>query len=652
MLAQRNTVLALLALLASLTLTVAWTNKNLQNWDKGWSHNIFGEPLDAKTACDGEPCTRYTLTKPVVPPINRSAKLCKASAIDEQAFMCNHVPENTTLVSNQEFENLFPTSGGGPKLPQAPQTNRTRQKRSRWTLDTGSGSFEMHVWKKTSYTYSIAAASGLSGRIAGMAAAIDAALRLWVDSCGSENESGYNDPFFDDWKYVPSASTASIWFYIAPDTVCNQPAALACAFFPHEYPARRTTVMINNALLSVKNMNGAILTMAHEIGHVLGLVHEERNDNRNIWVASDFDYESIMKPNFSRLKGITGSDCLAMQYYDKGFPQPTSCKVHPTKGKTCTKATVQTVTPKSNRLGSSQSYWEPKDGGHDELLKDTDDGTCLGGDISQYVIVTPIEKKSSAWKLGWFTLGLSLSQCTAVRAPSDPDFFYAMQSDGNFVGYNSKTGKAVSSTGSAGLGTKGDYNILFQEDGNFVIYDVMGKATWSSGTFFGADNTFRLYSAFWLFNDGHFFIQDSASITMWGTGTYYVYEKVSIELKGTGYCLDAGGSASGTGTMLYKCNGGANQKWTISTDGRIQNSQSELCLDNSAYGTNPGNPIIVYTCGDGSVNQKWQFLGDGTIANHAVHMCVDDSNNARFDGNKIQMWGCNAGVAQQWVVKP
>jgi hypothetical protein len=50
-----------------------------------------------------------------------------------------------------------------------------------------------------------------------------------------------------------------------------------------------------------------------------------------------------------------------------------------------------------------------------------------------------------------------------------------MQSDGNFVSYNSKTRQAVWSTGSQGLGTKGDYNMYFQDDGNLVIYDINGK---------------------------------------------------------------------------------------------------------------------------------------------------------------------------------
>ncbi|KAF9404931.1 hypothetical protein BGZ94_003872, partial [Podila epigama] len=643
MLVQRNTILALLALMSSATLTLAWTNKNLLNWDKGWSQNIFGEPLDPKTACDGKPCTKFALTKPVVPRMNnRNSKFCKASATDDDAFTCNHVPNNATLVSNEEFKKLFPISTGGPKLPQrprlpqGPQTNQTLQKRSRWTLiETPQDplDLELYVWKRnTEYTYSIAAASGLSGRIAGTADAIDAALNLWTESCGGGNDSGYNNPFFDNWRYVPSASKADIWFYIAPDKVCDQPAALACAFFPYQYPNKRTTVLIDNAKLSRKNRNGAILTMAHEIGHVLGLAHEAKNDHRKVWLASNYDSESIMKPNFADLRDITVSDCLAMDYYAKGFPEATSCRMTKAKGKVCTKVALKTVSPRANKVNSGEDYHEPKHGGRDELLKDSDDGTCLGNNPSQYVMVHPPENSQS--KHGWVGLGFTLSQCTAIRLTSDPNYFYAMQSDGNFVGYNSKTGKAFSSTGSNGLGTHGNYNILFQEDGNLVIYDKKGNPTWSSGTNFGADNTFRLDPAFWAFHDGHFSIQDSATHTLWGTGTYYVYDNVSIQLKGSPYCLDAGGSAPGTGVILYRCNGGANQKWDILSNGMIQNKQS----NNSAFGTSNGNSVIVYNCQDGFTNQKWYFRSDDTIINYAANMCIDNSYNARNDGNKIHMW--------------
>ncbi|KAF9119108.1 hypothetical protein BG015_006425, partial [Linnemannia schmuckeri] len=67
MIPQSSTVFALLALLASATLIAAWTDEDQQKWDNGWDVNIFGEPLDPKTACYGEPCVKYNWTIPEAP---------------------------------------------------------------------------------------------------------------------------------------------------------------------------------------------------------------------------------------------------------------------------------------------------------------------------------------------------------------------------------------------------------------------------------------------------------------------------------------------------------------------------------------------------------------------------------------------------------
>ncbi|KAF9995632.1 hypothetical protein BGZ80_007461, partial [Entomortierella chlamydospora] len=41
-----------------------WSHKLLQDWDNGWDVNFEGEPIDPNTACGGEPCIRFPLTKP------------------------------------------------------------------------------------------------------------------------------------------------------------------------------------------------------------------------------------------------------------------------------------------------------------------------------------------------------------------------------------------------------------------------------------------------------------------------------------------------------------------------------------------------------------------------------------------------------------
>ena len=96
--------------------------------------------------------------------------------------------------------------------------------------------------------------------------------------------------------------------------------------------------MINNALLGDKLKNGAIVTMAHEIGHVIDLAHEigafangaKGNEvSRKLRAASEYDASSIMRTPLSLIKGsISTSDCLAMDYYAKGSPKPIPCIKH------------------------------------------------------------------------------------------------------------------------------------------------------------------------------------------------------------------------------------------------------------------------------------------------------------------------------------
>ncbi|KAF8925575.1 hypothetical protein BGZ47_003176 [Haplosporangium gracile] len=80
--------------------------------------------------------------------------------------------------------------------------------------------------------------------------------------------------------------------------------------------------------------------------------------------------------------------------------------------------------------------------GRDELLEDVADYTCLGSDMSKYILNEPYTQD----KRGFFQLGVALTQCLGVRVPSDPNDIYVLQSDGNFVSYNTKTGNAVAST--------------------------------------------------------------------------------------------------------------------------------------------------------------------------------------------------------------
>lgn len=64
---------------------------------------------------------------------------------------------------------------------------------------------------------------------------------------------------------------------------------------------------------------------------------------------------------------------------------------------------------------------------------------------------------------------------------ADGRYTLVMQSDGNFVGYTASTGKPFWDSGSYKKGTSPRVVTLQNNDGNTVIYDAAGKATWNTG---------------------------------------------------------------------------------------------------------------------------------------------------------------------------
>jgi len=62
--------------------------------------------------------------------------------------------------------------------------------------------------------------------------------------------------------------------------------------------------------------------------------------------------------------------------------------------------------------------------------------------------------------------------------------------------------------------TVGDYSLIFQVDGNLVVYGANGVVMWNSGTY-GKGATEAVMQA-----DGNFVIYNAQGVALWSTGTY------------------------------------------------------------------------------------------------------------------------------------
>jgi beta-glucosidase len=76
-------------------------------------------------------------------------------------------------------------------------------------------------------------------------------------------------------------------------------------------------------------------------------------------------------------------------------------------------------------------------------------------------------------------------------------------------------------------------------------------------------------------------------------------------LQALGKCLDVKSASTTDGTVvqLYTCNGTGAQNWQAQSNGELINPNSGKCLDDNGFGGS-GTQLIIYTCNAGA-NQKW-----------------------------------------------
>jgi hypothetical protein len=72
-------------------------------------------------------------------------------------------------------------------------------------------------------------------------------------------------------------------------------------------------------------------------------------------------------------------------------------------------------------------------------------------------------------------------------------------------------------------------------------------------------------------------------------------------------CVDVpnASQANGTQVALWDCNGGANQRWSVNSNGTITNQAGGLCLDAEAGGTANGTASVVNLSRNDSGNSAY-----------------------------------------------
>jgi hypothetical protein len=105
---------------------------------------------------------------------------------------------------------------------------------------------------------------------------------------------------------------------------------------------------------------------------------------------------------------------------------------------------------------------------------------------------------------------------------------------------------------------------------------------------------------------------NGAAVVIWscsGSDQAENWKYSNDELVHNGMCLnDKGNGGSGSKVVLYKCNGGSNEKWTELANGelKLKSHNGALCADDPRSSTKNGTQLIVYTCKD-TANQKWSL---------------------------------------------
>ncbi|SMD26009.1 glycoside hydrolase family 76 protein [Kibdelosporangium aridum] len=114
-----------------------------------------------------------------------------------------------------------------------------------------------------------------------------------------------------------------------------------------------------------------------------------------------------------------------------------------------------------------------------------------------------------------------------------------------------------------------------------------------------------------------------------------------------GKCVDVSGGTftDGQRTVMWDCNGGANQKWEFT--GSELRTQNNKCLDVKGGSTVNGAVIQLWSC-NSTVAQRFALSATGDLVNLHSNKCVDISGWEPNNGAVLVLWDCTGAANQKW----
>lgn len=116
-----------------------------------------------------------------------------------------------------------------------------------------------------------------------------------------------------------------------------------------------------------------------------------------------------------------------------------------------------------------------------------------------------------------------------------------------------------------------------------------------------------------------------------------------------GRCIEAPGSAVGTGLVLADCTQAQAQQVTIDQNGTVR--MRGRCVGPAGRSSAGGARLTLQTC-TSSNYYKWDSNGSARYMNRGSGRCIDNQWNVNIPGNPITQYDCNNTNAQHWEAVP